>query len=214
MYKNPLHYPALSYVEKEKEKQKKHIDRKMKLLKEEQEILEEKQLLTRINRLPEDVQRYIGNFSPVIMKLKRQVKYEFFDAWVTQNVERIISILETWTKKHVGFILNRILQLKDPDTEMYIQGDHLYKHWSAGHMRCLIILEISNRCRKPFQDRYQLLPKYSYAYMHKYIPYSQNTSFDDISVIRVWAAYKAIEEYDARLKAKAKTKAKKSKTKK
>jgi len=208
MSKNPLsnslcYYPEFSSVEQEKREMQER--RKIQKLNEEAETYRELTVLLRISLLPEDIKRYIGAFSPVVLNLKQKIKYEFFYNWSTENVMRIFSILESWPKQNVGFVLNRIFRLEFPETNMYLMGDDLYKHYTAKHMRGLIILEINNRCKT--RDR-NLAEKLQYTRYHEgiYIPCLQNPAIDNYSSVRVWGAYKAIEEYDRRLKSAKKTK--------
>jgi hypothetical protein len=188
----------------------------LKKLNEESEILKERILLNMINHLPQDIKQYIATFSPIILTLKKQVKYDFFENWITDNVERIFGILETWPKRHIGFVLNRILRLNrslnlnHPDSNMYLKGDHLYDHWTASHMRSLIIIEISNRS-KTRDQRIREIVHYNYQHNHQFIPCITNPELNECSPIRIWGAYKAIEEYDRRLKMNTKAKTKRSK---
>jgi hypothetical protein len=213
MYKNPLsnslcYYPECSSVEQERQERMQRYE--LNKLNEESEILKERILLNMINRLPQDIKQYIATFSPIILTLKKQVKYDFFENWITENVERIFGILETWPKRHIGFVLNRILRLNHPDCNMYLKGDHLYQHWTASHMRSLIILEISNRS-KTRDGRICEIINYNYQHNHQFIPCITNPELNECSPIRIWGAYKAIEEYDLRLKMDAKAKVKRSK---
>jgi hypothetical protein len=209
MYKNPLYnslcyYPERSSLEEERQELKK--------INEESEILKEHILLDTINRLPQDIKQYIATFSPIILTLRKQVKHDFFENWITENVKRIFGILETWPKRHIGFVLNGILCLNHPDCNMYLKGDHLYQHWTASHMTSLIILEISNRS-KTRDRRICELVHYKYQHIHKFIPCITNPELNELSPIRIWGAYKAIEEYERRLKmnSNVKTKANRSK---
>ena len=81
-------------------------------IRRETEILEERALLNRIDRLPYYLQMLIGEFSPVVAEQRPLVKYEFFDRWIIENTERIMGLLEGWTKPHLGFVLNSIIQLR------------------------------------------------------------------------------------------------------
>jgi len=211
MYKNPLsnslcYYPECSSVEQERQERMQRYE--LKKINEETEILKERILLDMINRLPQDIKQYIATFSPIILTLKKQVKYDFFENWITENVERIFGILETWPKRHIGFVLNRILRLNHPDCNMYLKGDHLYEHWTANHMRSLIILEISSRSKTRDQRICEIVHYHKYQHIHQFIPCTTNPELNECSPIRIWGAYKAIEEYDRRLKMISNTNAK------
>jgi len=110
--------------------------------------INEKILLARINKLPECLQTLIGEFSPVVAEQRYLVKYEFFDKWIVENTERIMSLIEGWTKPHVGFVLNRIIQLGSPDFDGYLKGKRCYQHWDAKYMRKQIKVYISHRTER------------------------------------------------------------------
>jgi len=180
-----------------------------KLLKEK-EVLQEKILLARINLLPEFLQMLIGQFSPVVAQQRPVVKYEFFDRWLNENTDQIMDLLDGWTKPQIGFVLNRIIQLKMPNFNGYLKGEACYQHWPATYMRKQIKVHISHRTRKPRPDIIADMRGQSTFIVHEFVPCKVNPAFDECPPIRVWGAYKAIEEYDARLKAKKRsTKSKK-----
>ena len=78
-------------------------------------------------------------------------------------------------------------------------------------MRKQIKVYISHRTKKQRPDIIADLREQSTYIVHKFVPCRVNPAFDDCPPIRVWGAYKAIEEYDQRLKTK---KGKKGKSKK
>jgi len=181
-----------------------------KKLLEEKEVLEEKILLARINLLPEFLQMLIGQFSPVVAQQRPVVKYEFFDRWLNENTDRIMDLLDGWTKPQVGFVLNSIIRLEEPDFNGYLKGNACYQHWDAKYMRKQIKVYISHRTRNLRPDIIADMRGERTYIVHKFIHCKVNPAFDECSPIRVWGAYKAIEEYDARLKAKKRsTKSKK-----
>jgi hypothetical protein len=151
-------------------------------VRKENEILEERLLLANIDRLPYFLQRLIGEFSPVVVKQRALVKYEFFDKWIIENTERIMGLIEGWSKQHVGFVLNSISQIEYPEFNGYLRGGSIYLNRDAKHMRKQIKVFIS--------------------IFHKFVPCQVNPAFDECPPIRVYGAYKAIEEYDTRLKMK------------
>jgi len=181
-----------------------------KKLLEEKEVLQEKILLARINLLPEFLQMLIGQFSPVVAQQRPVVKYEFFDRWLNENTDRIMDLLDGWTKPQVGFVLNSIIRLEEPDFNGYLKGNACYQHWDAKYMRKQIKVYISHRTRNLRPDIIADMRGERTYIVHKFIHCKVNPAFDECSPIRVWGAYKAIEEYDARLKAKKRsTKSKK-----
>ena len=163
---------------------------------------EEKILLARINQLPEFLQMLIGDFSPVVAEQKVLARFEFFDKWIIQNTGRIMALIEEWTKPQVGFVLNSIIQLESPDFDGYLKGETCYQHWDAKYMRKQIKVYISHRTQKMRPDILEDLRHQSTYTVHKFVPCRVNPEFDECPPIRVYGAYKAIEEYDTRLKMK------------
>ena len=197
-----VYYPECSQNE---------MNRISRKLLEEKEVLEERILLVRINCLPTDIQRLVADFSPVVKEQRALVKYEFFDAWLNENTDRIMGLLEGWTKPQVGFVLNSIIQLGSPNFNGYLKGESCYQHWPATYMRKQIKVYISHRTQKQRPDIIADMRGQGTYIVHKFVPCRVNPAFDDCPPIRVWGAYKAIEEFDSRLKSK---KGKKGKSKK
>jgi len=174
-------------------------------IRKENEIIEERLLLARIDRLPYFLQRLIGEFSPFVVKQQFLVKYEYFDKWIIENQDRIIGLIEGWSKQQVGFVLNSIIQLEQPGFDGYLKGGSVYQDRKANHMRKLIKIYISHRTEKM---RHDILTEYLINHknrvIHKFVPCQVNPEFDKCPPIRIYGAYKAIEEYDTRLKMKKK----------
>jgi hypothetical protein len=175
------------------------------------EANEERQLLVRISFLPDEIQILVGQFSSVVTQMRISIKFEFFDNWVIQNTGRIMGLIEGWTKPQVGFVLNSIFQLESPDFTGYLKGESCYQHWDANYMRKQIKVYVSHRTQQMRPDILEDLRHQSTYVVHKFVPCRVNPVFDECPPIRVWGAYKAIEEYDTRLKMK---KMKKGKPKK
>ena len=171
---------------------------------------EELLLLSRIDCLPTDIQMIVGSFSPVVVCQRFLAKYEFFDNWIVENTDRIMSILETMTKPQIGFILNSIIQLGSPSFVDYLKGGVCYNHWTSEHMRKDIKVYISHRTRVQRRDIIEDLTNQKTYIIHKFIPCIINPEFDKYPV-RVYGAYKAIEEFSDRLKMKKGKKEKKEK---
>jgi len=175
------------------------------IIRKKNEILKEQILLAYIDCLPECLQRLIGQFSPVVIKQRALVKYEFFDKWIIDNTDHIMGLIEGWSKQHVGFVLNSIIQLEYPGFNGYLKGGSVYQDRDAKHMRKLIKIYISHRTEKM---RHDILTEYLINHktrvIHKFVPCQVNPEFDKCPPIRIYGAYKAIEEYDTRLKMKKK----------
>ena len=195
-----IYYPECSQNEQNRLKKETAINIFNVL--EANETLQEHLLLIRINGLPEDIQGLVAAFSPIVAAQKRLVKFEFFDAWLTQNTQRIMDLLDGWTKPQVGFVLNSIIQLETPDFDGYLKGESCYQHWDAKYMRKQIKVRISHRTKTQRPDILADLRGQSTCTVHKFVPCLVNPDFDECPPIRVYGAYKAIEEYDLRLKAK------------
>ena len=69
-------------------------------------------------------------------------------------------------------------------------------------MRKQIKVHISHRTKKERQDIIQDKRYEKTFIVHKFVPCRVNPAFDECPPIRVYGAYKAIEEYDTRLKMK------------
>ncbi len=174
-------------------------------IRKENEIIEERLLLARIDRLPYFLQRLIGEFSPFVIKQQFLVKYNFFDKWIIENTERIMDLIEGWSKQHVGFVLNSIIQLEYPNYDGYLKGGSVYQDRKANHMRKLIKIYISHRTENMRMDILtEYLINHKNRVIHKFVPCQINPEFDKCPPIRIYGAYKAIEEYDTRLKMKKK----------
>jgi hypothetical protein len=179
-------------------------------IRKENEVIEERLLLDRVNRLPYFLQRLIGEFSPVVEKQRALVKYEFFDRWIIENTERIMALIEGWTKPQIGYAINSIIQLAKPGFTGYLKGNPCYQNWFTKTMRKDIKFYISHRTKimRPdiLEDR-----RHERAYIvHEFVPCQVNPEFDKCPPIRIYGAYKAIEEYDTRLKMKMKMKKEKN----
>jgi hypothetical protein len=188
-----VYYPECSQNE---------INRINKKLLEEKEVLEERILLARVNLLPEFLQMLVGEFSPVVKEQRALVKYEFFDRWLNENTQRVMDLIEGWTKPQVGFVLNSIIRLSEPYFDGYLKGESCYQHWPATYLRKQIKVYISHRTKIQRPDIIADMRGERTFIVHKFVPCNVNPDFDECPPIRVWGAYKAIEEFDSRLKAK------------
>ena len=172
------------------------------------EVLEERILLARVDRLPYFLQRLVGEFSPLLAVQRALVKYEFFDRWIIENTDRIMGLIEGWTKPHVGFVLNSIIRLEEPHFDGYLKGGDCYQRKDAKYMRTQIKVYISHRTKEMRLDIIKDAHHERNYPVHKFAPCQINPAFDECPPIRVYGAYKAIEEYDTRMqmkKAKKKT---------
>ena len=146
---------------------------------EEDEILQEHLLLVRINDLPKEIQSMVSAFSPVVRKLKIQIKFEFFNGWLNENRERIMGLVDGWSRQQISTIINIIVRFKNSAAlPGYFIGISLYRQWPKEYMSKIIKSYIEQRTWP-------------------------DPTFTECPPIRIWGACKAIEECDARLKANA-----------
>ena len=146
---------------------------------EEDEILQEHLLLVRINDLPKEIQSIVSAFSPVVRKLKIQIKFEFFNGWLNENRERIMGLVDGWSRQQISTIINIIVRFKNSAAlPGYFIGISSYRQWPKEYMSKIIKSYIEQRTWP-------------------------DPTFTECPPIRIWGACKAIEECDARLKAKA-----------
>jgi hypothetical protein len=146
---------------------------------EEDEIIQEHLLLIRIDELPKEIQSLVSAFSPVVRKLKIQIKAEFFEGWLNENRVRIMGLVDGWSKQQISAILNSIIRFKNRAAlPGYFIGISSYRQWPKEYMSKIINSYIEQRI------------------------WSEST-FNECPPIRIWGACKAIEECDARMKAKA-----------
>jgi len=172
-------------------------------------VIEERALLRRINCLPVEIQQLVANFSTVVADQRILVRYQFFNNWVRKNTNRIMSLLDDWPKSHIGFVLTSIIQFEEPDFDGYLENNIWYNLCSVGYMRNLIQIYIGHRTKIVNQNIFQELMCHDRYTFHKFVPCRVNPEFDKCPPIRVYGAYKAIEEYDTRLKLKLNKKLKK-----
>jgi len=173
-----------------------------KKLLEENEVLEERILLANVDCLPKELQNIIGDFSVVVKQQRALVRLEFFDRWVIENTDRIMGLIEGWSKPHVGFVLNSIVNIEYPGFDGYLKGNYLYKCRDAKHMRKKIKINISHRTKEMRPDIIEVFRDDRIWPNHRFVPCRVNPAFDECPPIRIYGAYKAIEEYDTRMKMK------------
>jgi hypothetical protein len=160
------------------QQQQQQQQNKNKNEKEEDEIIQEHLLLVRIDGLPKEIQSMVSAFSPVVRKLKIQIKAEFFEGWLNENRDRIMGLIDGWSKQQISAVLNSIVRFKNIGSNNYFIGITSYRQWPLEYMSKIIKSYINQRT--------WTLP-----------------TVDECPPIRIWGACKAIEECDARMKARA-----------
>lgn len=162
---------------------------------EKEDSAKETSLLTRMKTvLPEYLINKIAEFSAVVIQQRLLAKIEYFDKWIIENKGRVMSSLDTWAKPDVAFVLTRIMHHGKPVVNFsYLEGiGHLYERFTKTEMAEAIKIHISHRNKNGRQIEYK-----NCVFPHYFVP---NPSFDTIDSARVYGAYKAIEEYDKRMR--------------
>jgi hypothetical protein len=172
----------------------------------ENETASESILLMRMRTfLPDTLINEIGAFSGVVLRERLLVKVEYFDKWINDNNRRVMSLLDTWTKPHVAFVLTQLIH---PCTSYLYGVGTLYDSFTKTEMAKAIKIHISNRAKLPRQELledYAELRRKNKVYCifpHSFVPCKVNPRLDELDPIRVYGAYNAIEEYDKRLREK------------
>jgi len=112
--------------------------RQNKNKKEEDEIIQEHLLLVRIDGLPKEIQSMVAAFSPVVRKLKIQIKAEFFEGWLNENKVRIMGLIDGWSKQQMSTVLNSIVRFKNIGFSGYFIGITSYQQWPLEYMSRII----------------------------------------------------------------------------
>jgi hypothetical protein len=168
----------------------------------EDEAASETLLLTRMKTvLPENLINEIAEFSAVVIQQRLLAKVEYLDKWIIENTGRVMSLLDTWAKPHVTFVLTRIIHLEKP-----VGIGALYDRFTKTEMAEAIKINIGNRVkRQRHEDLLEedlMRARGKCVFPHHFVPCRVHPSLDEIEPARVYGAYKAIEEYDRRMKEK------------
>lgn len=211
-HKNPLSHSFSYYPECSQNQVIRSIrikvEREQFELNENEIAQETKMLIVMKDFLPDELIKMIGDFSPVVIRQRFLVRFEYFDKWIVDNTTRVMAIVESWSKPHVGFVLNRIIQLGEPSFEGYLKGNSCYTHFTKKHMVLDVKVYISHRNRVQRQDILDDLKRQRTYIVHQFVPCTVNPAFNDLP-IRVYGAYRAIEDYDKKITKKKTTVVKK-----
>ena len=71
------------------------------------------ELVVNLSRMPAELKKYIGTFSNDVINQQKLVKIEFYEDWFKTHKYRITSLMKTWTKKDLTFVLDKIKPLFD-----------------------------------------------------------------------------------------------------
>jgi hypothetical protein len=122
-----------------------------------QTVEQEKQLLERIGKLPQDIRKYIGKFSNVVINQKKLVRIEFYNNWFNQNNTRITQLLSSWSKPKLAFVLSNIKSVYNNYYNNCKSGTELYKKGTALMFRSKIETLIKIKGQRSNFEKYCLL---------------------------------------------------------
>jgi hypothetical protein len=160
------------------------------------------------NRLPDCLQDHVsGYLTDVFATVQQYVNDEYFRAYVASNTERIKRMMENWSKRDLGFVLNAILATNTTHERCfklvcYLQDLDTWVYESAKlpQMREDVITYIGHRAELPNCDRILALTgsrRYN-GHFYNYLNFHSVVIKDEArSPIRVYGAYQALEAFDA-----------------
>jgi ribosomal protein S27E len=125
--------------------------------KEIKEKEDQKVLFVFISRLPEELKRLIGSYSPHVRTQKSLVRIEYYDNWFHYNKLRIIGLLKNWSKTKLGFVLDKIRSLNNPYYNCFQLGTSEYKKNTALMIRSRIECLIEEKGKRSNMEQYSLL---------------------------------------------------------
>ena len=114
-------------------------------------------LLRMIGKLPEDIIKLIGSYSPHVKNQKSLVRIEFYNNWFNANKARIVKLLKSWSKAELGFVLNNIRSPNNPYYNCCWKGSQDYKKSYALIFRSLIEKLIEEKGQRSSMEQYSLL---------------------------------------------------------
>jgi hypothetical protein len=118
---------------------------------------DQKVLFVLISQLPEELRRLIGSYSPHVRAQKSLVRIEFYDNWFKYNKYRIISLLKSWSKAKLGFILDKIKSANNPYYNCCQPGTNEYKKGTTLMFKSRIETLIEEKGKRSNMEQYSLL---------------------------------------------------------
>lgn len=164
------------------------------------------------NRLPDCLQVCVNEYLTDVFAMVQQfVNDEYFREYVALNRERIKRMMEKWSKRDLGFVLNAILAtnithrclkfvcyLQDADTWVYNSA-------TLPQMREDVITYIGHRVELPDGPRILALTgarRYN-GHFYNYLNFHNVVIKDEPrSPIRAYGAFQALEAFDAKIQNK------------
>jgi len=121
------------------------------------DILVQYLLLENIGRLPKDIIKYISSFSNTVINQKKLIRIEFYNDWFKTNKTRIVSLLKSWSKAKLGFVLDKIKSYNNSYYNCCKQGTEKYKNNTAKIFRVRIESLIDEKGKRSNMEMYSLL---------------------------------------------------------
>ena len=125
--------------------------------KENKEKEYQTKLFILIGQLPEELRRLIGSYSHHVRAQKSLVRIEFYNHWFIMNRSRIVSLLKTWSKSKLGFVLDKIKSLNNPYYNCFQPGTSEYKKNTVLMIRSRIEFLIEEKGKRSNMEMYSLL---------------------------------------------------------
>ena len=139
------------------------------LINQQDETKVTRELFSRIAMLPQEIKKYIGEFSHAVINQKRLVKIEFYNNWINSNKARIVGLIKYWTKKDLALILDNINYVHNSYYNKLKVGTTLYKNSVPVILRSKVELLIDAKGRRSNIEIYGLLLAIEKYHAKKYI---------------------------------------------
>jgi hypothetical protein len=114
-------------------------------------------LLTLISKLPEELKRMIGSYSPHVKNQKSLIRIEFYNTWLATNKKRIVGLLKGWSKAKLGHTLDNIWSPNNPYYNNCKKTSATYKKVSELVLRSRIETLIEEKGHRSNMEQYSLL---------------------------------------------------------
>jgi hypothetical protein len=162
------------------------------------------------SRLPDCLQGCVNEYLTDVFAMVQQiVNDEYFREYVALNTERIKRMMENWSKRDLGFVLNAILTTNTTHQRCfklvcYLQDvdSWVYESAKLPQMRDDVITYIGHRAELPECERILALTgsrRYN-GHFYNYLNFHDVVIKDEPrSPIRVYGAYQALEAFDAKI---------------
>jgi hypothetical protein len=120
-------------------------------------VLNNHLLFERIALLPNELIKYIGQYSHAVINQTKLVRIEFYNKWFKTNTDRILNMLKKWKKNHCGFVLDKIKFVSNPYYNNCKVGSSSYKKGDILIFRSRIEILVEEIGVRSNQEKYSLL---------------------------------------------------------